>query len=95
MKATLNVRLQNHTLELNMPITQTEIDGFHDFATRRAKASLIDSFADLYLEWESLRERADINAEIERGLADVASGRYAPAKEATVAIAHELGLPDP
>jgi len=75
-----------------MPITQMEIDGFHDFATRRAKASPVDSFADLYLEWESLRERADINAEIERGLADVANGRYAPAEEATVAIAHELGL---
>ena len=82
-------------MELNVPITQMEIDGFHDFATRRAKTSPMGSFADLYLEWESLRERADINAEIERGLADVASGSYAPATEVTRAIAQELGLTNP
>ena len=78
-----------------MPITQLEIDGFHNFATQRAKAGSIESFADLYLEWESLNERDDINAEIERGLDDVDNGRFAPAKEVSRAIAQKLGLTNP
>jgi|GEM_PF-2299276 hypothetical protein len=75
-----------------MSVTQEEIDRFHEFATNRAKSGGIDSFDELYLEWNSHRERAAINAEISRGLADVDAGRYEPAKVATQEIARDLGL---
>ena len=69
-----------------MSVTQAEIDQFHEFATERTKASPVDSFDDLYLEWESTRRRADINAEIARGLKDVAAGRFDPADDAMTAV---------
>lgn len=75
-----------------MSVTQAEIDQFHEFATERAKVSPVGSFDDLYLEWESTRQRADINAEIARGLKDVADGRFDPAADAMKEISRDLGL---
>jgi predicted transcriptional regulator len=65
-----------------LSVTQAEIDQFHEFATERTKASPVDSFDELYLEWDLTRERADVNAEIARGLKDVAAGRFDPADDA-------------
>lgn len=60
-----------------MPITQAELDDFHQFASKRIGMAQPElTFDELLLEWESLRDRDDINAAIHEGLADVAVGRH-------------------
>ncbi len=75
-----------------MPLTHADIESFHRFATASVEAGSVESFDDLYLQWESRSERSDVNAEIACGLADVEAGRFAPAADVMTEIRRELGM---
>lgn len=76
-----------------MTVTQQDLDGFYAFATGRLHSAGEDlSFDDLVIEWESLRDRDDINAAIREGLADVEAGRYRAADEAMEELRKKHGL---
>ena len=62
-----------------MAVTQQELDDFHQFASQRIRdASAELSFDDVVIEWESIRDRDEINAAIRKGLADVHPAGIAP-----------------
>jgi predicted transcriptional regulator len=74
-------------------VTQAELDGFHEFASQRISKSPSEiSFDDLVIEWESLRDRADINAAIREGLSDVETGRHRPAHEVMEELRQKHGI---
>lgn len=76
-----------------MAVTQQDLDGFYAFATGRLHTAREDlSFDDLVIEWESLRDRDDINAAIREGLADVEAGRYRSADEVMEGLRKKHGL---
>ncbi|MCA9105568.1 MAG: hypothetical protein KDA83_09100 [Planctomycetales bacterium] len=76
-----------------MTVTQQDLDGFYAFATARLhSAGEGMSFDDLVIEWESLRDRDDINAAIREGLADVEAGRYRAADEVMEELRKKHGL---
>ena len=76
-----------------MAVRQEEIDGFHEFATNRIREGAEEiTFDDLVMEWESLRDREDINAAIREGLADVEAGRHRPASEVMKELAEKYGI---
>ena len=75
-----------------MPVTRDEIDEFHQFATTRIESGTVESFDDLYVEWNSSRERGDVNADIARGLADVEAGRFSPAAVVVARLSQEFGF---
>ena len=71
-----------------MTVTQKELDAFYSFASDRVRSGGQPlSLDDLLIEWESQRDREDINAAIREGLADVEAGRHRPAAE----VMGELG----
>lgn len=77
-----------------MPVTQQDLDSFHQFASERIANSVVPlSFDDLIVEWLSHRDRDDINAAIEEGLADVEAGRHRPARHVTEELRQKYGLP--
>lgn len=76
-----------------MAVTQSELDDFHQFASKRIEmAQTAITFDDLVVEWESLRDRDDINSAICEGLADVETGRHRPASEVMANIRQKYGL---
>lgn len=76
-----------------MPVTQNDLDSFHQFASERITNSpLALSFDDLVVEWLSHRDRHEINAAIEEGLADVEAGRHRPASDVTDELRQKHGL---
>jgi predicted transcriptional regulator len=76
-----------------MAVTQAELDDFHKFASKRIEAVPSEmTFDDLVMEWESLRDRAEINAAIREGLADVEAGRHRPARDAMEELRQKHGL---
>lgn len=76
-----------------MAVTQAELDGFHEFASQRISAGHSElSFDELVLEWESVRDRDDINAAIRDGLADMEAGRHRPACEAMEELRQKHGI---
>jgi hypothetical protein len=67
-----------------MAVTQDELDSFHRFATGRLTAGAADlTIDDLVIEWDSQRNRGEINAAIREGLADIDAGRTRPACQVT------------
>jgi len=63
-----------------MAVTQSELDGFHQFASKRiGMGQPAITFDELVMEWESLRDRDGINAAIREGLADAEARRHRPA----------------
>ena len=67
-----------------MAVTQEELNDFHRFATDRLGRDASElSFDDLVIEWDSVRNRDEINAAIRRGLDDIDAGRHRPAEEVT------------
>jgi len=76
-----------------MAVTQAELDDFHQFASQRIGMVQPEiTFDDLVVEWESIRDRQDINAAIREGLADVEAGRHRPAGEAIESLRQKYGL---
>jgi predicted transcriptional regulator len=45
------------------------------------------------LEWESVRDRDDINAAIREGLADIEAGRHRPADEVMRELRQKHNIP--
>ncbi len=77
-----------------MTVTQRDLDGFYSFATRRLQSADKDlSFDELVVEWESLRDRDDVNRAIREGLADVNAGRHRTADEVKEELRSKYGLP--
>jgi hypothetical protein len=75
-------------------LTTEEFESFADFS--RAKLATGTSnltLDDLVIEWESLKDRGDINAAIQEGLDDAASGRHRPAHQAMADIRKKYSLP--
>jgi predicted transcriptional regulator len=78
-----------------MAVTQDELDNFHRFATDRLRNGEADlTIDDLVIEWDSRRDRDEINAAIREGLADVDAGRTRPANEVTEELRKKHRIPE-
>jgi hypothetical protein len=78
-----------------MAVTQDELDNFHRFATDRLRNGEVDlTIDDLVIEWDSRRDRDEINAAIREGLADVNAGRTRPANEVTEELRKKHRIPE-
>lgn len=76
-----------------MPITKSDLDRFHEFASRRIGQGRSDlDLDDLIAEWDSAQHRDEINAAIREGLDDIAAGRTRPAEEFTDELQFRLGI---
>ena len=77
-----------------MSVTKQELDQFHRFAAQTlAEAEGGVSWDELFVRWRSDHERADVNAAIREGLADIDQGRHQPAADAMEDIRKEFGFP--
>lgn len=78
-----------------MTVTQDDLDNFHSFASERLTSGgnglTID---DLVIEWDSVRNREEINAAIREGLADIDAGRTRPADEVTEELRRKHNIPE-
>jgi predicted transcriptional regulator len=78
-----------------MAVTQDDLDNFHRFATERLSHGEADlTIDDLVIEWDSRRDRDEINAAIREGLADVDAGRTRPANEVTEELRKKHRIPE-
>lgn len=78
-----------------MPVTQHQIDDFHQFATNRLKSGETKlTIDDLIIEWDSSRNRDEINDAIREGLADIEAGRTRPAAEVTEELRRKYNIPE-
>ena len=76
-----------------MTVTQKELDAFYRFASDRLRSEGQPlSLDDLLIEWESRRDREEVNAAIREGLADVEAGRHRPAAEVMEELGKKHGL---
>ena len=76
-----------------MPITQADLQDFHEFATGRINnGGSEECLEELAYQWQLLRERDDVNADIRQGLADVEAGRGRPAREVCDELAQKYGF---
>jgi len=75
-----------------MTVTQAELDDFHRFASARVGAAAEMSWDELFIEWQSTRDRDATNQAIREGLADVDAARHQPAEEAMEEIRREFGF---
>ncbi len=82
-------------LETNpMSVTQEQLDDFHRFATERLNNGSSEvSFDDLVIEWDSVRNRDEINAAIRQGLDDIDAGRHRPADEVMEELRKKHNIP--
>jgi len=73
--------------------THQEVEAFRSFALERLNnSSTALTLDDLLMEWESIRNREDINTVIREGIKDVNAGRYRPAKDVMSELAAKYGL---
>ena len=78
-----------------MAVTQGELDSFHRFATGRLRESEREfTIDDLVIEWDSVRNREQINAAIREGLADIEAGRTRPAGQVTEELRRKHNIPE-
>ena len=78
-----------------MAVTQDELDSFHRFATERLRKSVEElTIDDLVIEWDSVRNREEINAAIREGLADIDAGRTRPADQVTEELRRKHNIPE-
>ncbi|HEV2969464.1 MAG TPA: hypothetical protein VGY55_05685 [Pirellulales bacterium] len=77
-----------------MSVNQSDLDGFHQFASQamahREKDFRLD---DLVKQWHVEREREETIASIQRGVDDAGAGRLQDAAEVDATIQAELGFP--
>jgi predicted transcriptional regulator len=77
-----------------MTVTQHELDSFHRFATDRLRRGEEEfTIDDLVIEWDSMRNRDQINAAIREGLADIDAGRTRPADQVTEELRRKHNIP--
>jgi predicted transcriptional regulator len=78
-----------------MAMTQADLDQFHRFATARLSSSPTElSIDDLVIEWDSLRNREEINAAIREGLADINAGRTRRTAVVTEELRKKHNIPE-
>ncbi len=65
-----------------MTVTQAQLDDFHQFASEYIQNCDNDlTIDDLLIEWDSVRNRSEINSAIREGLTDINAGRTRPAAD--------------
>jgi hypothetical protein len=78
-----------------MSSIREELDSFNQFAAERlAAGDAAASLDELFVEWLDRHARAEIDAAIRRGLADIDAGRHKPADEVNESIRQEFGFAD-
>ena len=78
-----------------MAVTQDELDSFHRFATERLRKSGEElTIDDLVIEWDSVRNREEINSAIREGLADIDAGRTRPVDQVTEELRRKHNIPE-
>ena len=73
-----------------MPVTQSDTQAFADYATTRVNNGGAESMSQLVRDWLAARERAEVNAAIREGLADIEAGRTRPAREFMTEVREKL-----
>lgn len=76
-----------------MPVTQSDIQAFADYATARVNNGGVESMPQLFRDWLAARERAEVNAAIREGLADIDAGRTQPFFEEAEEFRRQRSLP--
>jgi predicted transcriptional regulator len=64
-----------------MAVTQDDLQSFNEFASEKLKNGDAGSLEELVQQWRVDREREEVNAAIQRGIADVDAGRTRPLEE--------------
>ena len=78
-----------------MTVTQDELDSFHRFATERLRKNDRElTIDDLVIEWDSTRNREEINAAIREGLEDIDAGRARTADQVTEELRKKHNIPE-
>lgn len=76
-----------------MPVTQVELDSFHQFATQRlgcGESRL--GWDDLFLLWDTTYHADAVNAAIRHGLDEVDRGEFQPAERVMGELRAEFGF---
>jgi predicted transcriptional regulator len=74
-----------------MPITLDELDRFHRFARDRiARGDAESTLADCLRDFLDQRDREETIADVQRGLADLAAGRWSSLDEVAERLRREL-----
>ena len=64
-----------------MSVTQDDLHSFNQFAVEKLKSGNAGSLEELIQQWRLVREGEEVNAAIQRGIADVDAGRTRPLDE--------------
>ena len=76
-----------------MTVTREELDNFHHFAMAQLDNGGADlTLDDLLLQWQSLRDRDEVNEIIHQGLQDIEAGCGRDAREVTAELALKHNL---
>lgn len=76
-----------------MPTTRDELDRFHQFAIQQISRSDSLEFDELVTNWMALRERLEINAILDRGIAEMEAGNLGrDAFEVSEELARKYGI---
>lgn len=75
-----------------MPVTEQELDSFHQFAKSRLAAAPPDSLEECLNEWRQVREYEETVADVRRSEAEFAAGLHLSVEESIASIRRELGL---
>jgi len=77
-----------------MTAIQSDLDGFHNFASEELARSGRDlTLEDLLRQWRARQEQAETLASIRRGIADSEAGRVQGLTAVDDSIRVELGFP--
>lgn len=75
-----------------MAVTKEELEGFHDFATKRVDNGGAESLAELLSEWLSRREYRETVAEVSECIADMEAGVGRPLDEVDAELRAKHGF---
>ena len=64
-----------------MVVTQNDLHSFNEFVAEKLKNGSAESLEELVHQWRVVREREEVNAAIQSGIADVDAGRTRPLEE--------------
>ena len=77
-----------------MAITLSDLEAFHRFALARVSGGPQKdlTFDDLFIEWDSVRNRDEINSVIDLGIADVNGGRTRNVREFNEVVREQYNI---
>ncbi len=77
-----------------MAVTKEDMQDFNRFVDERIKNGGAElTLEELAFEWQTTRERDEVNAIIRRGLDDIDAGRHRPAREVTEELRQKHAIP--